>query len=66
MITLYYERETKFGVFRDSLVLPEDHGMSEDQLEALRQNRVNEWIESITAHDATQDIITDNTSNGEQ
>jgi len=47
MIKIDFERETKYGVYRDALTLPENHGMSQAQLEAMMQQRVDNWINVV-------------------
>lgn len=36
--------ETRFGAFSDALYLPEDHGLSDEQIEAMKQERLNNWL----------------------
>ena len=39
---------TKDGlVFRDALHLPDDHGMSDAEIEAMKQARFDAWLEAI-------------------
>lgn len=44
MVKIEFEKETKYGVYRDALYLPADHGMTEDQIEAIKQERLDNWI----------------------
>jgi hypothetical protein len=44
MDRIVFEFQTKHGVFRDALYLPADHGLSEAQIEALKQERLNNWL----------------------
>ena len=46
MISLPFEKSDETGqyVFRDALILPDDHGLSDDELEALRQKRFEDWM----------------------
>lgn len=44
-----FEFTTKYGVFRDALHLPDDHGLSDQQLEDIKQERLNNWIAIIEA-----------------
>jgi hypothetical protein len=43
-----FEFETQYGMFRDALHLPDDHGLSEDEINAMKQQRVNNWINIVT------------------
>jgi hypothetical protein len=36
--------QTPFGSFCDALNLPDDHGLSEEQLEAMKQERLTNWL----------------------
>ena len=36
--------ETPFGRFADALHLPEDHGMSDLDIEVMKQNRLDNWL----------------------
>ena len=42
-----FEFTTKYGVFRDALHLPDDHGLTDDQINALKLQRLNSWIAVI-------------------
>jgi hypothetical protein len=46
---IVFEFQTEHGLFRDALHLPDDHGMSDAQIEAMKQERVNNWIAAVTA-----------------
>ena len=36
--------DTPFGSFCDALHLPDDHGLTEGQLEAMKQERLTNWL----------------------
>ena len=36
--------ETRFGSFSDALYLPEDHTFTDEQIEAMKQERLNNWL----------------------
>lgn len=55
MIKIDFEFDTQFGVFRDALHLPDDHGMTDDQIQAMKQQRVDNWIAIVTAPPAEQE-----------
>lgn len=46
---IIFEAQTEHGLFRDALHLPDDHGMSDAQIEAMKQQRVDNWIAAVTA-----------------
>ena len=49
MVKIDFEFESKYGVFRDALHLPDDHGMTEEQIAAMKQQRFESWIAVIEA-----------------
>jgi hypothetical protein len=49
MVSIEFEFETSYGTFRDALVLPDDHGFSDAQLDAMKQQRLDNWIAVVTA-----------------
>jgi hypothetical protein len=44
MIKIDFEFETQYGVFRDALYLPEDHDLSQEQITAMKQERLDNWL----------------------
>lgn len=44
-----FKIDTKHGVYRDALHLPDDHSFTEEEIEAMKQQRVNNWIAIVTA-----------------
>ena len=40
---------SQHGTFSDALHLPDDHGLSDEQIEAMKQARFDNWIAIITA-----------------
>ena len=49
MISIEFEFDTQYGTFRDALVLPDDHGLSDVELDVMKQQRLDNWIAVITA-----------------
>jgi hypothetical protein len=48
MIKIDFEiQNEKYGVYRDALYLAEDHGMTDDQIEAMKQERYNNWVNVV-------------------
>lgn len=39
-----FEFNSPHGVFRDALHLPDDHGMSDSEISAMKQQRFDNWI----------------------
>ena len=55
-----FEFETEFGLFRDSLHLPDDHAFTDTEIQAIKQQRVDNWVALVTApsaEDPAQDYI---------
>lgn len=48
-IRIVFEAETPYGMYRDALHLPPDHGLTDEQIEAMKQERVDNWIAVVTA-----------------
>lgn len=48
MLQIDFEFETAYGAFRDALHLPEDHGLSEAEIQAMKQQRLDNWIAILT------------------
>jgi hypothetical protein len=49
MIKIDFEFDSPHGVFRDALHLPEDHTFTDAEIEAMKQQRFDNWIAIITA-----------------
>jgi len=47
MIQIVFERDTVYGVYRDALYLPADHAFTDVEIEAMKQERVDNWIAVI-------------------
>jgi hypothetical protein len=48
-VRIIFGAETPHGTYRDALYLPPDHGLTDEQIEVLKQERVDNWIAVITA-----------------
>jgi hypothetical protein len=42
-----FEFQTKHGVFRDALHLPDNHGYSEEEIQAMKEQRRDNWIDIV-------------------
>ena len=49
MIKIDFEFDSQYGVFRDALHLPDDHGMTEAEIQAMKQQRFDNWIAIVNA-----------------
>lgn len=41
---IIFKFDTQFGSFCDALHLPDDHGLSDEQIEAMKQERLTNWL----------------------
>lgn len=49
MIKIDFEYNTKYGMFRDALYLPEDHTFTEADIESMKEQRRDNWIAIVSA-----------------
>jgi hypothetical protein len=49
MMKIDFEFQTEHGIFRDALHLPEDHGLTEAEIDAMKVARRDNWIAVVTA-----------------
>lgn len=49
-----FEFQTQYGVFRDALHLPDDHTFTDAELDAMKQQRVDNWLAVVTAPPADE------------
>lgn len=54
MIKIDFQFDTKFGKFADALHLPDDHTMSDAEIEAMKQQRLNNWLAIVDAPPAEE------------
>ena len=44
MVKIVFEFATPHGVFRDALHLPDDHSYTDEQIAAMKQKRLDNWL----------------------
>lgn len=49
MIVIDFEIVKDGNVFRDAIVLPEDHGLTDKKIEAIKEARYALWLDAINA-----------------
>lgn len=49
MIKIDFEFDTPHGKFADALHLPDDHGLSDAEIQAMKEQRRDNWIAIVTA-----------------
>jgi hypothetical protein len=47
MIKIDFEFNTEHGIYRDALHLDDNHSFTEQEIEAMKQERVNNWINIV-------------------
>ena len=47
-VQIIFEFTTQYGVYRDALYLPADHAFTEDQINAMKQERVDRWLAIVS------------------
>lgn len=47
MITIPFERTDGTYTFRDAIILPDNHKLSEAEIEQIKEDRWNNWIDMI-------------------
>jgi len=40
--------DTQYGKFADAIVLPDDHTLTDAEIEAMKQQRLDNWIAVLT------------------
>lgn len=48
-VQIVFEFTTKYGVFRDALYLPADHGLTDEQIAEMQRERLTNWLAVIEA-----------------
>lgn len=44
MVKIDFERETRHGTYRDAITLPDDHTLSDAEINSIMQQRVDSWV----------------------
>lgn len=57
MIKIDFEFELQFGIYRDALYLPENHTYSEEEINAMKQERFDNWYKVITTPAIDDEIV---------
>lgn len=48
MVKIDFQFDSPYGRFADALHLPDDHGLTEAEIEALKQQRLDNWLAIVT------------------
>ena len=49
MIKIDFEFDSEFGKYRDAIVLEDGHGLSDEQINEMKQQRLAAWTAAIVA-----------------
>ena len=49
MIKIEFEMDKDGMIFRDAIVLPDDHNLIDSQIEAMKQKRFDDWYAIVIA-----------------
>ena len=58
MVKIDFSFYSQYGTFADALHLPDDHGLTQDEINAMQQQRFDNWVAVITAP-ATEETPTE-------
>lgn len=56
VVKIDFEFQTEHGLFRDALHLADDHGLSDEQIEAMKAERRDNWIAVVSAPPADEAV----------
>ena len=65
MVKIDFSFSSQYGTFSDALHLPDDHGLTQAEIDAMQQQRFDNWVAVITAPppnfvlDADRNIVLD-------
>jgi len=61
MIKIDFEKTSEDGllIYRDAIHLPEDHGLTDDDIEAIKQLRFDRWYSAVTNPPPIDDVPVD-------
>ena len=49
MIKIDFSFHSQYGTFADALHLPDDHGLTQEEINAMQQQRFDDWIATVIA-----------------
>jgi hypothetical protein len=52
-----FEFETIHGKYCDALNLPDDHAFTDEEIQAMKQQRLDKWLEFIATPPQDPDVI---------
>lgn len=58
-IKIDFEFTSKYGKYRDALSLPDDHNLTQSQIEEMKTQRFESWLNMIESSIAIQEELID-------
>lgn len=55
MTKIDFEFQTEYGLFRDALHLLDDHGLTDEQIEAMKTERRDNWLAIVKPQEPPQE-----------
>jgi len=49
MATIDFEKSNNTYTLKDAIILPDDHGLTDAEIETIKQDRFNNWLAIVTA-----------------
>ena len=53
-MTINFEFTTKYGVYKDALILPDDHTFTDQELIDMQNTRLDNWLAVVEAASQAQ------------
>jgi hypothetical protein len=57
MMVIKFEFTTKYGIYSDAIIFPDDEPMTEEAIEAEKQRRLDNWVAMIEAPIAEEPLL---------
>ena len=58
-IKIDFSADTKHGKFSDALYLPSDHNLTEEEIQALKQERIDNWLSIVEPPQIPEVVVTE-------
>jgi hypothetical protein len=60
MIKIDFEFDSQYGIFRDALHLPEDHSLTNEEIENIKKERFDSWINvfTVSSEEKSDNLVT--------
>ena len=57
MVSIEFEMTKDGHTFKDAIVLPDDHTLTETEIEAIKQQRFDNWYAVVTAPQEDEPVV---------